>query len=88
MKSRSFVPIVAIVVLVLANAFEEVQLVSNFGRRFGRSLMKKHPLRKTFEPQEASPLVHDEDEVGDPRRFNEYQKVSMKERVSKHYMEG
>ncbi|PFX30224.1 hypothetical protein AWC38_SpisGene4953 [Stylophora pistillata] len=77
MKNRSILPVVAIVFLALAIAVEEVQLVSNFGRRFGRSLKKKSTFRNKFERQEklnSSPLVQNEYEVGNP--FDEYRLVA------------
>lgn len=85
MKNRSFLLVVTMVVLVLAIAVEEVQLVSNYGRRFGRSLKKKHTLRNKFERQEkfnSSPLVQNGYQDGNP--FHEYPLVAREEQVGWH----
>ena len=82
MKNHSFLLVVTMVVLVLAIAVEEVQLVSNYGRRFGRSLKKKHNLRNKFERQEkfnSSPLVQNGYQDGNP--FHEYPLVAREEQV-------
>ncbi|KAJ7383585.1 hypothetical protein OS493_026769 [Desmophyllum pertusum] len=76
MKGRSFVSVVAILVLVLVIAVQEVQLVHNMGRRFGRSLGKNyrpgriHRGQVQFYRQQTSPQMEDEDEGG--QFFNDY----------------
>lgn len=75
MKSHTFVPVVAVLV-VLVIAVQEVQLVSNWGRRFGRSLDKKYNTEKThrrqveFNSKGTIPQIEDEDGGGRP--FNEH----------------
>jgi len=73
---KSLVPAVAVLVVVLVIAVQEVQLVSNWGRRFGRSLDKKYSNGKThrrqmqFHRQETFPKFEDENEGG--QSFNEH----------------
>ena len=73
---KSLVPVVAVLVVLLVIAVQEVQLVSNWGRRFGRSLDKKygngrtHSRQMEFYRQETFPTVEDED--GGGQSFNEH----------------
>lgn len=75
MKNHTFVPVVAVLVVLLI-AVQEVQLVSNWGRRFGRSLDKKYNTGRTYrrqmqcDSQGTFPKIEDEDEGGQP--FNEH----------------
>ena len=69
---KSLVPVVAVLVVVLVIAVQEVQLVSNWGRRFGRSLDngKTHRRQIRIYRQETFPNVEDENEGG--QSFNEH----------------
>ena len=82
---KSLVPVVAVLVVVLAISVQEVQLVSNWGRRFGRSLDKKyskgriHTPQMQFHHEEKFPRVQDED--GGCQHFNEHLPVG---NIQKH----
>jgi len=73
---KSLVPVVAVLVVVLVIAVQEVQLVSNWGRRFGRSLNKKYSNGRTnrrqmqFYRPEKVPTEKYEDAGG--QSFNEH----------------
>ena len=73
---KSIVPVVAVLVVVLVIGVQEVQLVSSWGRRFGRSLDKKFSNAKTHRRQmqllcqETFPVVGDDD--GGGQTFNEH----------------
>jgi len=73
---KSLVPVVAVLVVVLVIAVQEVQLVSNWGRRFGRSLDKKYSNGRTnrrqmqFYRREKVPTEKYEDAGG--QSFNEH----------------
>jgi len=75
---KNLVPVVAVLVVVLVIAVQEVQLVSNWGRRFGRSLDKKYSNCKTHRRQmqfhrlETFPKVEEEDRGGGDQSFNEH----------------
>ena len=64
---KSLVPVVAVLFVVLSIAVQEVQLVSNWGRRFGRTLDQKYSKRRMrtrqmqLYRQEKFPTVDDED---------------------------
>lgn len=73
MKSNSFLPVVAVLIIVLVLAVQEVQLVNNWGRRFGRSFDKKYSPGRTlrrsevqFYRQQAFPRFEDENGRGQP----------------------
>lgn len=61
MKSHSFFPAVTVLVILLTIAVEKVHLVSPVGRRFGRSLTKKHSFGRTgqahFFDEQTDPLT-------------------------------
>jgi len=75
---KNLVPVVAVLVVVLVIAVQEVQLVSNWGRRFGRSLDKKYSNCKTHRRQmqfhrlETFPKVEEEDRGRGDQSFNEH----------------
>lgn len=67
MKSHTLVPVVAVFIIVLVIAVQEVQLVNSVGRRFGRSLHKKYSHGRTLKRQvplyrrkQAFPQIEDE----------------------------
>ena len=78
---KSLVPVVAVLVVVLVIAVQEVQLVSSWGRRFGRSLDKKYSKGRMqtpqiqFHRQDKFPTVEHEDGGGQP--FNEHLPVNI-----------
>lgn len=73
---KSLVPVVAVLVVFLVIAVQEVQLVANWGRRFGRSLDKKYSNGRTnrrqmqFYRRETVPIAKYEDAGG--QSFNEH----------------
>ena len=73
---KSLVPVVAVLVVVLVIAVQEVQLISQWGSRFGRSLDKKYSKGRMHTRQmqlyfhEKFPTVVDED--GGGQQFNEH----------------
>ena len=76
---KSLVPVVAVLVVVLSIAVQEVQLVSNWGRRFGRTLDQKYSKRRMrtrqmqLYSQEKFPTVEYQD--GGSQPVNEHQPV-------------
>lgn len=73
MKSQTFV---AVFVVILVMAVQEVQLVSPLGRRFGRSLHKKYSPGKTLRPEvqfyRQQTFPQNEDENGGRQPFDEW----------------
>ena len=75
---KSLVPVAAVLVVFLVIAVQEVQLVSNWGRGFDRSLDKEYSRGRTyrrqmqFYRQETFPKVEDEDRDGDGQSVNEH----------------
>ena len=67
---KSLVPVVAVLVVFLVIAVQEVELVSSWGRRFGRSLDKKYSNGRTnrrqmqFYRRNTVPAAKDEDAGG------------------------
>ena len=67
---KSLVPVVAVLVVFLVIAVQEVELVSSWGRRFGRSLDKKYSNGRTnrrqmqFYHRKTVPAAKDEDAGG------------------------
>lgn len=67
---KSLVPVVAVLVVFLVIAVQEVELVSSWGRRFGRSLDKKYSNGRTnrrqmqFYRRKTVPAAKDEDAGG------------------------
>ncbi|KAL9985035.1 hypothetical protein ACROYT_G007391, partial [Oculina patagonica] len=76
MKSHTCVPVVAVLVVILVMAVQEVQLISPLGRRFGRSLNKKYspgrPLRPQVQYYRQQTFPQNEDENGEGQHFYEW----------------
>lgn len=76
MKSHTCVPVVAVLVVILVMAVQEVQLISPLGRRFGRSLNKKYspgrPLRPQVQYYRQQTFPQIENENGEGQHFYEW----------------